>query len=536
MYVIVYLLVFSVLLMSCETVSTRKYSTETIKNSEVQISGVTHLVFKDGTYLNLKGKQVYYFEKYKEAKNVIIVRGDAGVPYKDTVKNVTYIKYAEKIYPIDSIKEIYVEKREIDAGGTILIIIGSLLAAAAIFFTIAFISFAASPNKSCPYIFSYNGSEYILDAEPLGGAVCEGLERTDVSRLEKLVNTDGKLKLIVKNINEEQQRLDELKFLNIKHSRGEYVTPDYSRKFFKYTEHVKPVSVINEEGTDITKFFLEKDNVRWLNDLPMDTLYKPNSLKENITLKFPKPKNVKSAMLMINGGASYFGSNMIKEVLDLKGNKVDEWYRSIYPGSDEQKKLFNVMHRDETYYMDIKIAEGNTLRNTGIMKSNGPMIDEDILYPINLENHNSEYVEIVLTPQRFFWKFEQIYIVYDYKEVNSKDIEILNIAYARDNYGNDVIDKLSASDKNYYRMPNVGDKMELYINTPDNYSNETNDIFVATTGWYEINLEKNAEPKDKLIENIFSNEGGFFKFALDAYFNNFKTLSQIYNKRKAYEN
>ena len=36
--------------------------------------------------------------------------------------------------------------------------------------------------------------------------------------------------------------------------------------------------------------------------------------------------------------------------------------------------------------MDIKIAEGNTLRNTGIMKSNGPMIDEDILYPINLKN------------------------------------------------------------------------------------------------------------------------------------------------------
>ena len=116
----------------------------------------------------------------------------------------------------------------------------------------------------------------------------------------------------------------------------------------------------------------------------------------------------------------------------------------------------------------------------------------------------------MLTPQRFFWKFEQIYIVYDYKEVNSNDIETLNIAYAKDNNGNDVIDKLSASDKNYYRMPNVGDKMELYINTPDNYSNETNDIFVATTGWYEINLEKNAEPKDKLIENIFSNEGGYF--------------------------
>jgi hypothetical protein len=537
---IVYILVFSILLMSCETVTNQRYSPETIKSHETQISNATHIVLKDGTFVSLKGKQVYYFEKYKEFDKAIVIKDGEGIPYRDTVKNVTYIKYSEKVYPLDSIKELYVEKREFDAGNTVLLVIGSLAAAALAFFIVALISFSVSMSSSshrcCPYIFSYNGSDYILDGEPLGGAVCEGLERTDVSRLENLVNSDGKLKLIVKNINEEQQRIDELKFFNIKHSKGEFIAPDYNRKFYKYSESVKPFSAINEQGKDITKFLLENDNVRWLNDLPTDTLLRNYSSKETITLKFPKPKNAKNAMLLINGGASYFGSNMIKELLDLKGDKVDDWYKSIYPGSDEQKKLFDVMHRDETYYMDIKIAEGNTLRNTGIMKSNGPMIDEDVLYPVSLENHNSDFVEIVLTPQRYFWKFDKINIVYDYQEVSKDDVETLSIAYAKDNYGNDVREKLSASDKDYYRMPNVGDKVELYLNTPENFSKETNDIFVATTGWYEINLEKNTKPNETLITEILSKEGGLLNYAMGLYISSFKSISQIYNQRKVYEN
>ncbi|MEI7485585.1 MAG: hypothetical protein WCK13_12820 [Ignavibacteriota bacterium] len=85
-------------------------------------------------------------------------------------------------------------------------------------------------------------------------------------------------------------------------------------------------------------------------------------------------------------------------------------------------------------------------------------------------------------------------------------------------------------------MPNVGDKVELYLNTPDNFSKETNDIFVATTGWYDINLEKNTKPNDALITDILSKEGGLLNYAMGLYINSLKSISQIYNQRKAYEN
>lgn len=533
---LIYLLVFSILLMSCETVSNQRISPQTIRNNQTQISNATHLVLKDGTFISLKDMQVFYFEKYKDNANVLVVKNNVGIPYRDTVKNVTYLKYSERLYPLDSIKELYVEKREFDAGGTILVIIGAIAVAALLFVAFVAISLAAHPIRSCPYIYSFDGTNYVLDAEPLGGAVCEGLERTDVSRLENLVNSDGQFKIIVKNVNDEQQRIDQLKFINIKHSAGEYIAPDFNKKFYKYSSSVKPLSVVNEEGKDLTKFLLDKDNVKWQNDLPADTLQRSFNSKETITLKFPKPKNAKNAMLLINGGASYFGSNMIKELLDLRGNKVDEWYKSVYPGSEEQMKMFEAMHRDEAYYMDIKIAEGNKLRNTGIMRSNGPIVDEDVLYPVSLENHNSDFVEIVLTPQRYFWKFDQINIIYDYEEVVPSDIETLNIAYAKDNNGVDVKDKLSAIDKDYYRMPNIGDRTDIYINTPVNYSKETNDIFVATTGWYEINLAKNKNPDFTSLDNMFNTEGGLYKFALETYIKNFKSISQLYNHHTVNEN
>jgi hypothetical protein len=367
-----------------------------------------------------------------------------------------------------------------------------------------------------------------MDAEPLGGAVCEGLERTDVSRLENLTNANGEFKVLVRNVNDEQQRIDCMKFISINHERDEYIAPDNKGNFYKYKNPLKPISATNETGFDISKFLSEKDDVRWFNELPNDTMGINNTPKETLKIRFPKPQGVKNAMLIINGGASYFGSNIIKEMLDLKGNQVDEWYKSIYPGSDEQKKLFNAMHRDESYYLDIKVNDDNGLRNTGIMASNGPIVDEDIMYPIDLSSNNSDFVDIVLTPQRYFWKFDQISITYDYDVVEKKDISDVQIEKATDNNGIDIRNIIADKDKEYYRMPNVGDMTDMRLKVPEGFSKETSQIFVVTTGYYEINLLKNDIANEKIVNNILFKENELFRYAVSLYKNRINEIANYF--------
>lgn len=527
---LIYLLVFSVLLSSCQTVITDKVNPVSYSYKDTEIKDASLIVMNDGSYIKLVNQKLFFRIKYNNEENILIIKKVTDDENNDV--SVIDSNHIDRLIPVMNVKEIYIQKRETDEVKTVFSVIGIIAGAALALILIVGITFSNHPPRSCPYIYSFDGMNYVLDAEPLGGAVCEGLERTDISHLRNLKSVNGKFDVLVRNVNDEQQRIDELKFINVKHLDSEFVTPDFNHNFYKYKNLIKPQSALNENGKDLRKFFTEKDNVKWQTELPIDTALKSPYPKETITLKFPKPDKAKSAMLLINGGASYFGSNMIKEVLDLKGNKVDEWYKSIYPNSDEQKKLFNVMHRDETYYLDIKINDGGTLRNSGIMRSTGPMVDDDVLYPLDLENINSDFVEIVLTPQRHFWKFDQINIVYDFEKVNPLDIEILKTSYAKDNNGNDIIKKLSAADKDYYRMPNIGDKTNILINAPENFDSKTNDIFVQTTGWYDINLEKNKPPQTELINNIYSRENSLYDYALRLYFDALKNISQTFNSRR----
>ena len=67
--------------------------------------------------------------------------------------------------------------------------------------------------QSCPFVYSYDGENYIFDAEPLGGAISEGLKKTDYSRLEHLKGVEGKYHLFLRNELEETQYTDAIKLL-----------------------------------------------------------------------------------------------------------------------------------------------------------------------------------------------------------------------------------------------------------------------------------------------------------------------------------
>ncbi|MBI5401858.1 MAG: hypothetical protein HY959_00515 [Ignavibacteriae bacterium] len=514
----------------CETTYTERYTSENLKKKS-KLEGIAHIILKDGTYINTQDRQVFYYEKYADTTNVIIITmGDTAIATIVNGKQKLVVKTIEKIIPISQVNEVYVERKEFDTGKTLLLVGGIVVALAVIFVASVFIYLASHPIHSCPYIYSFDGANYIYDAEPLGGVICEALARTDVSRLEHLTVSDGKFKLFVKNENDEQQRLDEMKLLLINHEEGQSVTSDLQNKFFKYRKINPPESVLDESGTDITKYFSEKDEFRWQTDLIK--MYDGSvSGKHSLKFRFKKPEGVKSALLFVNGGISNWGSKMVKNTISLNGSKIDEWYSEFNKKGAKLKKLHEYIVGEEIYYLKVNLKEENGYSVKAVIPGGGPKIDEDKVMQIPLENVSGDFIEITLNPPAGYWKFEQVGMIFEYESVPDEDITELNSALASDRNGTDIREELSIRDKNYHLMPEIGNAFDLQFDAPENFNRKTCEVFLKTSGWYEINTDKSKSPQSALLDELMNTPGKIVEYSLQLFRQNMESLARTNNKK-----
>jgi hypothetical protein len=167
--------------------------------------------------------------KYRIAKAVTVdgtvVQFETVGHYKPIIKNdkLTGVTTSavEVAIPLSEIKTVYVQRLDL--------LKTSVVAFAVVFILAGMVSAITDepehtapvdtlpPIWSCPFVYSHDGSIYVLDGEPYGGSICEGLARTDLCELEHLLAVNGKYRLIVSNELDETQYIDELALLVIDH-------------------------------------------------------------------------------------------------------------------------------------------------------------------------------------------------------------------------------------------------------------------------------------------------------------------------------
>ena len=510
----------------CTTTRIEQYPTDNL-NSHGRIK-TKLIVLKDGKNIYTVDKEVVYTDSNK---SLVIMYSDSLVTGKDihlyptdkpgiydTVK--TDIKTfkstgIERIIPINDVLEIYVEKTEPNVGGTILATLGVVVGLAAI---------VMLAKQCCPFIYSFDGGKYIFDGEPLGGAICNGLTRTDYSRLENLNPSDGKFKLLIRNEADEKQFLDEIKLLIVPHKENTFVTPNPEGEFFNYSEIIRPESVIDETGRDVSVFFKDKDNIKWQTQMPYDSSFAGGIERHNLKFRFPKPKGAKNALLLANCGTALWGSYMIKEMLQLRGSKVDDWYKSVNSGGTEMMKLYQFMEREELYTLKINLLEGNEYKTKTYIPAGGPLLDEDKIIRLPLENVIGDYVEFTLNPPAGFWKIDQIGIIYEYEVIGKDKIKELDAVYAIDQDGKDFKNEIKNVDKKYYNMPEIGNASNLYYDIPPAFDKIRNEIFLKTTGYYEVRVDRNKTEQRALIDEIMTTSNKIIQYSMSIYNKRIKEL------------
>lgn len=413
-----------------------------------------------------------------------------------------------KKIPVDSV--LYVNVQRIDAATGCLAAAGVLTLAIAGVFVIAILT-----KESCPFVYAYDGEQYVFDAEPLGGAISRVLSRTEYSRFDHLQPDHGQYKVLFRNEVEEIQYLDEVKLAVIDHAPGAEFYSDFSGQFHTVKKPHLPLSATEEHGRDLLPFLKAVDGVYWQTHFPEVDPLKPETHRHQLEVTFPKPQDAQTAKLIVNAGTGLWGSNMIREMLQLRGEKVNDWYAAINTGKKELPEMMAFVEREELFYLKVNVQKENTWQPIAAITASGPLITETRVAPLDLRGIDGDSLTIRLNPPAGYWTID--YLAIEYENYQPPTISELAPFQADGDSASEILQNLASIDKQYQVMPEVGDQFYLSFRVPEKPAGLQRSLFLKTSGYYQIVTDQSRPEQTALIKKMMEQPGAIVAYSLQEY-------------------
>ncbi|MGA2363334.1 MAG: hypothetical protein ABSG73_12855 [Candidatus Aminicenantales bacterium] len=421
--------------------------------------------------------------------------------------------------PLSEVELIWL--RSVDQGKTFLyngLVVGGVVLVAAIISAAVFfhaLNKTLSHAESCPFIYSFDGKQYVFDAEPYGTAICQALKRTEWASLDHLRETGGHYKVRIANELDETQNTDELKLVVVDHPEGVKVVPDALGGFHTFSKLVTPDKAVDQTGRDIRPLVAANDRSFWLSQVDGKDPAKSQDLRDELTLEFPKPAGARQAKLLANAWTTHWGSAVARKFLELPGRSLPGLYAEMNRRGPFYGIYTNWARNEELFLLRIWVETRDGWKVKGVLNGGGPFISKDKAYVLDISDVEGLTLKIRLRPPVNFWMFNELAVDYS-DDITVRSSEIAAAA-AVDRTGRDVRAKIVADDDDYLTAPARGDWAEAVFPAPARVAGLDRSVFVKATGYYDIHLDATGEPQLAALFKLLSEPGSATRFALVEY-------------------
>lgn len=429
-----------------------------------------------------------------------------GASIKDGTLHASVNKTSYEL-PLDQVQRLWVERKELSKGRTI-----GLTAAVVLGTLGVIVGVVAATKQSCPFVYSWDGTQYVFDAEPYGGAITRGLEKDDVSQLERLREQDGLYRLKMTNEVDETQLTNLTELWVVDHPADTRMVADVQGKLHTVAEPQAPLSARDSAGHDLLPWLRATDRLIWEPSAVSDA---NGNLQSDIVMTFPKPAGATQVKLVANAATGLWGSYMIKKMVELRGRDLGAWYALMDESQAARDALFAWEVREELFALKIYVEEPTGWQVRGILPGTGPFISKDRIVPLDVSRVQGDQLRIRIQPPAGFWALNSF--AADYTADRPVSVQKLEPATARDLQGKDVLPELVANDDRYLAMPNVGDTADLTFHVPPRHSGAERTVFLHSKGYYKLHVTTTGEPDTKTLQEIENVPGAGARFAANQF-------------------
>lgn len=372
----------------------------------------------------------------------------------------------------------------------------------------------AAAASSCPFIYVHDGTQFIPAAEPLAGAISAGLARTDLSELEGIVATDGTYRIIIGNEIDETQYVDAFHLVAIDHPVGSRVMADRSGAPRLLDTAQPPVRARDHAGRDLLPALARNDDVWWPGNAG-GPRFDADRTRDTLTLAFPRPA-ADEAMLVIHARNDVWGAYMLKRMMQLWGDQVDQWYRMLDESAATRAANEEWLLREETWIMKLWVHEADGWVAQEVVMGGGPYISELQAVPVDLSRVVGNEVQVRLDPPQGYWRIDHVALATP--SAATATTHVLHPSAPAMLNGRDVRTLLREPDGSYMVMREIGERVELHFTAPPIPGpGLTRTLFARTSGYYRIHTDLTAGRQAAQLDSIWLAPGFPVEFARREY-------------------
>jgi hypothetical protein len=183
-----------------------------------------------------------------------------------------------------------------------------------------------SGTGSCPFIYSWDGSRYLLEAEAIGSALGKSLEYESGHILPALVGDNKQIKIKISNERSEIHYLNSIKLLAMKKDARYDICMDVKNQVYPVYHPESPVKATGLNGTSCIEEISRHDGCYWHSP---GILHLNNTLYDSLYVHFKKPAGATSGLIVINGINTRFSEMVFKNIFDVTGDQYLSFVQAI---------------------------------------------------------------------------------------------------------------------------------------------------------------------------------------------------------------
>lgn len=343
----------------------------------------------------------------------------------------------------------------------------------------------AHRRGSCPFIYSWDGEKYLLEAEAFGTALGKALETETSSVLRGLHDNNGVLRLRITNERPETHYINAVKLSAVKHDSAAKTVLSNKDIPWPVFQSISPVRAKDHSKRDITTLLTCEDGQYWQSDLSQVTVN--STLRDQINLSFLRPRQYTQGSLLFRVINTDLITSVYHSVFGFLGDETLPFLQQLEREGPTVKLL---REWTEKSGLHVEIKNHDMWYPAGVVMPEANFVPFTRLVRLNFSDIQEDTVHIRLSALPDVWKIDAVAM--DWTPVTPLDMQPIITNSAQTQYGTDVYPTISSIDQKYAILI-PGEHIEFTFEKTTSLANSTVSYIIHTRGYLHEWLNKQTE-------------------------------------------